>query len=212
MLPAFTTHMKYASTNGNKVEGAEGQGSEYWEEHIPGFPLLFRRAGTGKGLRQCGDGGRVPAGLAVQVWSQRARGDLHPLESHSSLCSPLTWLSLCSVFLISVWRKPTLKMCAAYHINFISSWFTLFSLWGRWNVAWFSDSFSLKLSVVCQVNPRKGHDRCSCTGSCYSIPCHLRFPFESCFVGFTLNYEMDCSLECMTSFTFNGCDMEIKCF
>ena len=80
-------------------------------------------------------------------------------------------------------------------------------------MVWISDLYPLNsLFSVRSLNPRKVHDRCMRTASCYSEPCHLHFLFESCFVGSTSNYEMDCSPEYMTSCIFNGCDMEIKCF
>lgn len=79
----------------------------------------------------------------------------------------------------------------------------------------FSDLCPLTLSL-CSLSGHLIPGRCMrgvmCTASCYSVPCHLRFLFESCFVGPTSNYETDCSPECMTSCIFNGCDMEIKCF
>lgn len=80
-------------------------------------------------------------------------------------------------------------------------------------MVWFSGLFPLNsLFSVRSLNPGRVHDRCMHTASCYSVPCHLHFLFESCFVGSPSNYETDCSPECMTSCIFNGCDMETSAF
>lgn len=104
-------------------------------------------------------------------------------------------------------------MFSVYHINIISSWFTLLSLWGKRNVVWFCDLLPLSsLFAVGSLNLQKVHDRCVENVSCYFAPRHLHFLFESCFVGSPSNCETDCSPERMTSCIFNGCDVEIKCF
>ena len=181
-------HMKYLSANVNTPD-KDGRTEEQnqRERACPQCVSLVLKSWHVK--EPCAGG--VPAGQQ-HLWLQRQR----PLHRNASSLIPqfiiqsphLAVLMFCFPHFSTEEINVKSVLCISHWLYFILI-YTSLSL-SEENGMW-SGSLICVHETLCSLSghliPGRCHDRCLCPASCYSVPCHLHFLLESCFVDSTSN-------------------------